>query len=158
MGVSSPLFKPTPAGLRRRQVTLCARNSAQDTFGQATGYTVYATVRAFIETLDMVRGLEKLTSSVVTNEVMHRINIRYQPGVVIQSKDRVLYATDVVNWPPPGTWPPPNGTDYSSAELRALQQQGARIFEIIAPLNLGERNIELNLMCTELNEGTPAGL
>ena len=143
------MYTPTPTGLRRRLVTLLSRNTAQDTVGQATGYTAYLTTRAYVET---VKASDAFNADAITSEVTHRVNIRFARGITVKSKDRLLVGNPV------GTsWPPENGASFSVQELRALAAQGVRVFDIKACINVDERNLELNLMCLELADGTPAG-
>src|ERR1035441_1443677 len=81
------MFKPLPIGLRRSRVQLLARNNDQDSFGQATGYTSYATVAAYITAAS---ASEVYKAEQYTSEVSHVVNIRWSASLSVKSKDRVL--------------------------------------------------------------------
>jgi|SRR5271165_3924085 len=121
-------FTPLPSGQRRKRVTLLSRNNAQDSSGQATGYTAYATVWAQIIEAS---ASEVFKAQQYTSEVSHVVNIHWSAALSpsgatpLKSKDRVLYQT--------------------------------RTFDIRAIVNPDERNIEFRLMCLELADGTAAG-
>jgi head-tail adaptor len=140
-------FKITPAGMRRRMITLVRRNDAQDAFGQATGYSAYATVSAYMEALT---GRTVNQGGALGSQVSHRFNIRYRPDLEFLSKDRVLYN--------PAGLSIANGTSLAQSDLASLVAAGGRIFDVSAVENPEERNIEINLFCLEISEGEPAGV
>jgi len=84
------MFKPTPAGERRRQIQLQSPNP-QPLGGEIT-YTTYQTVYAKIETL---KADETYSDAQYLPEATHRVNTRYLPGVTIKANHRVLYGSRV---------------------------------------------------------------
>ena len=80
------MFKPTPAGERRRQIQLQSPDP-QPLGGEIT-YTTYQTMYAKIETL---RADEIYADNQFLAEASHRVNIRYLPGVTIKANHRVLF-------------------------------------------------------------------
>ena len=87
-------MKPVIAGKLRHKVQLLARNAAQDTFGQSTGYTAYATPWAAI---DATQGMEVYRAQQYTSEVSHVVTIRFSPNWTPKSKDRVQFGSRTFN-------------------------------------------------------------
>ena len=83
-------MKPMIAGALRHKVQLVSRNAAQDTFGQPTGYAVYATPWASI---DSTQGTEVYRAQQYTSDVSHVVTIRWTPNWTPKSKDRVIFGS-----------------------------------------------------------------
>lgn len=84
------MFRPTPSGLRRRQVQLLARDTGtRDALNQANTWIPYLTIRAYIQAIG---GNEALHGGAqYVSEVTHRINIRCPRGTAVLAKHRVMY-------------------------------------------------------------------
>jgi len=107
------------AGSLRHKITFQQLTVANDTWGHSTEtWTDYKTTQASIWSL---RGVEKMESLKLDNEITHKIRIRYITGLT--PKMRISYY------------------DYKT--------ESTRYFNILSLLNIDERNISYEIMANE---------
>lgn len=112
----------------RRRITIQSRPMTVDAFGQRTGAwsDLLTRVPAGLEALS---GRELVNAQALHTEVTHRVTVRYH-----------LFLAD----------------PQQAADFRVLYENGGltRYFNVLAQVNVEERNRWLELMCSEgLNEG-----
>jgi len=84
---------PLQAGTLNRLVTVQARGSAKDTFGQQSEtWTTVCTPRASVEPLS---GAQVVAAGAQLGETMHQVTMRYRPGITTAM--RVLYEGRVLS-------------------------------------------------------------
>lgn len=113
-------------GNLRRRIAFQARSSTVDTFGQQqTTWSDASGLSAVPAELEALAGRELQTAQAINAEVTHRITVRYHPLL---------------------------GNPVAVAAMR-INYTG-RIFNILASMNVDERNREIEILASEgLNQG-----
>lgn len=111
-------------GNLRRRITFQARSGVVDSFGQQQTSWVDLLTAVPAE-LEALAGRELQVAQAINAEVTHRVTVRYHPQLA---------------------------NPVAVAAMRIVY--GARIFNILASMNVDERNREIELMASEgLNQG-----
>lgn len=111
-------------GNLRRRITIQTRSGLVDSFGQQQTSWVDL-LTAVPADLESLAGRELQLAQAINAEVTHRVTVRYHPQLA---------------------------NPVSVAAMRIVY--GARIFNILASMNVDERNREIELMASEgLNQG-----